>query len=101
MADPFIRFQADRVVVTGSRVIANSPVGMLSLILVASSGGVADITLYDGGNDTEEAVLVFKAPTSDIRQVVFHSPLVFRKGLYIKVGSNLTSCLVQFFTVQE
>ena len=74
----------------------NAPCFLSAVHLTAGTGRAATATLRDGHDASGEIKLQLAALTSaaDIRQ--FTPPIYFKQGLFVDVGSNVTSCFVQF-----
>jgi hypothetical protein len=88
------RMAADRYVNPG-------PCYLFSATLVSTSAGVSTASIYDGaGTGGERKVdLSAYADGSDPRS--WYPPLVFNQGLYIDVGSNVSSVVVQFLPIKR
>lgn len=76
--------------------VSNGPCFLSAAHLTASSGGAATAIVRDGHDTTGEAKIHLAALTSATDPRFFNPPLFFRRGLYIDVGSNVTSLLVHF-----
>lgn len=81
--------------------ICNRPVFLYAAHLVASAGGVATAVIRDGHDTGGEPVVDLAALTSSCDPRRFDPPLYFKKGLYVDVGSNVTSVLVHFMPARE
>jgi hypothetical protein len=82
--------------VTADGQIARGPVDLWGFILTGDGVGVADVALYDGANTSGRAVLDLWASTVESKVVLLPRPMPLEDGLYIDVGSNVTSLLVLF-----
>lgn len=86
-----------------SRVVADSlvspePCFLISVSLVSSAVGVSTAVIRNGHNTDAEAVIDLAALASAVDDRHYNPPMPFTKGLYIDVGSNVTSVLVQYST---
>ena len=75
---------------------SNRPCFVSAAHLVASSGGAATAIVRDGHDTGGEAKIYLAALTSATDRAFFNPPIYFKKGLYVDVGSNVTSVLVHF-----
>lgn len=82
--------------VTADSLICPEPCFLLSVCLVADAVGAATAVIRDGHNTGGEAVIDLAAVTSNKDSRHFSTPLLFKKGLFVDVGSNVTSVLVQY-----
>ena len=77
------------------------PCFLYSASLVATTGGAATAVLRDGHDTNAEAKLYLAALTSSYDQRKFDPPLYFKKGLFIDVGSYVTSVHVEFLVDKD
>ena len=89
----------DRAVV--DKKVCNRPVFLYAAHLVAGTGGVATAVIKDGHDTGGEAVVDLAALTSSCDARRFDPPIYLKKGLYVDVGSNVTSVLVHFLPAKE
>ena len=82
--------------VTADSLISPEPCFLLSVCLVADTVGAATAVIRDGHNTSGEAVINLAALTSSKDDRYYGNPLFFKTGLYVDVGSNVTSVLVQW-----
>lgn len=82
--------------VTADSLICPEPCFLVSVSMVASPAGAATAIIRDGHNTDAEAVIDLAAIASynDTRHYAY--PIFFKRGLYVDVGLNVTSVLVQF-----
>ncbi|RLG91226.1 hypothetical protein DRO34_04350 [Candidatus Bathyarchaeota archaeon] len=80
--------------VTIDQVVHNKRCILYDTILIATSGGTADVAIYDGVNTTGKKLCKLYAPASDIRGLHPRVPIFLENGLYIDVGSNVEGVLV-------
>jgi hypothetical protein len=69
--------------------------------LAAGTGGAATAVIRDGHDTGAEAVMDLAALTSSNDSRNFDPPIYLKKGLYIDVGSNVTSVLVHYLPLKE
>ena len=72
-----------------STILARGDIILHSITVVATSGGVADVTIYDGENTSAEKKIKVTAAASTTKQVIFNPAFSLRHGLYVSVGSNV------------
>lgn len=82
--------------VTADSLICPEPCFLVSVCLVANATGASTAVIRDGHNTGGEAVIDLAALTSSKDNRSYNPPLFFKKGLYVDVGSNVTSVLVQY-----
>lgn len=80
--------------VTQSRPVFSGPGLVSHIVLTATAGGAADITLYDGTDDAGKPLVVIRAPASSSRPVSFGQGLPVEDGLFIKLGTNVEGVLI-------
>ena len=66
-----------------------------------SSTNVANCTLYNGENATEEAIGSFYSGAGRSNQIVFNPPLICSRGIYLDAGSNVGSIVIQYDVIKE
>lgn len=86
---------------TADKKISNRPVFLYAAHLVASSVGAATAIIRDGHDTNGEAVVDLAALTSSVDPRKFDPPIYLKKGLYVDIGSNVTSVLVHFLHAKE
>ncbi len=89
----------DRVV--ADKKVCNRPCFLYAAHLVAGAGGAATAVIRDGHDTGGEAVVDLAALTSSNDPRRFDPPIFFKKGLYVDIGSNVTSVLVHFMPARE
>ena len=87
--------------VTASRQVVLTPSWLYSAVLVSDDAGRADAAIYDGHNTGEEVKVDITALDGDTKQLTFYPPLFMKKGIYVSVGSHVTSVVVQYSSVAE
>jgi len=75
--------------VSASQILARGKIAIHSVTLIATSGGTADITIYDGDNTSAEKKIKVTAPASGTRQVIFPRGYPLNQAMYVNVGSNV------------
>jgi len=87
--------------VTADTLINPGPAYVIAVHLVAAAGGAATALIYNGHGTGGEAKIDLSAPPSSSDPRLFWPPLYFDKGIYIDVGSNVTSVLIQYYIPHE
>lgn len=88
--------QAFALRVTSSRVVSKGPAYLFSAHLVADDSGAATSAVLDGHSEDGDPMVDMAAPQSSIDARIFVPPLYFDKGIYVDVGLNVTSVLLQY-----
>ena len=81
--------------VTENAVVLARPCSLCFISITAGSGGPATAIVRNGSDGNAEAILDLGAPTSSMAHGEFQRPLYFSRGIFLEVGSNVTSVLVQ------
>lgn len=81
--------------------VCNGPCFLFAAHLTAGAGGVATAIVRDGHDTGGETKINLAALQSASDNRSFNPPLYFKKGLYLDVGANVTSLLVQFLPARE
>jgi len=77
-------------------VITTIPSKLLSVVLTPDSQGVADIAIYDG-QGAESGYVKLKMRTGvGITQQCRFEHMVFDRGIYVDIGSNVTSVTIEW-----
>lgn len=87
------------VYLTADSVITTIPCTLLSVILTPDAQGVADIVIYEGqGAESGYEILKMRSGAGITQQVRFDS-LALDRGLYVDIGSNVTSVTIEWAPV--
>ena len=86
---------------TASEIIAEQPVLLHGVVVLASaSGGAA--TLYEGQDATSgRKIITIEGSANESRPVAFYPPLLCERGLYVAVGSNVTEVVVHWTPILD
>lgn len=87
--------------VTVDKKVCNRPCFLYAAHLVADTVGAATAVIRDGHDTGGEAVVDLATLTSSNDPRRFDPPIYLKKGLYVDVGSNVTSVLVHFMPTRE
>ena len=71
--------------------VTRKPCFLFSVTLTGGTGGVSTAVIRDGHTDTGDIVVDLAAITSDKDHRNYLWPKYFKKGLFVDVGSNITS----------
>lgn len=85
-------FSFERATVSGR--LSTQPAMVFAAHLVAGAAGPATAALYDGHMEAGEPKVDLSAPTSGSDPRTFVPPIYFDRGVYLSVGSNVTSVIV-------
>lgn len=82
--------------ITKDGVVSPNP-SQLGAVILSPDGtaNVADITLYDGESTSDPKILTIYSGTGSTRVINFTPYLETKRGLYVDIGSNVDSVLVQ------
>ncbi|RLG10440.1 hypothetical protein DRN69_09030 [Candidatus Pacearchaeota archaeon] len=75
--------------ITASTILARGDIILHSITVVATSDGVANISIYDGENTSAEKKIKVTAAASTTKQIIFTPAFPLRHGLYVSIGSNV------------
>ena len=75
------------------------PCFLFSAALAAKEAGTSTAVLRDGHDENAGAVIDLTAVLSTVDLRNYDPPVHFKRGLFIDVGSNVTSVVVQFIEV--
>jgi hypothetical protein len=81
--------------ITTSQVV--SKVACLLRGVVVTPNGESNkglVTLYDGESTGDPEVYSIRAGAGESKQIIFDTPLVCDRGLYVVLGSHVDECLV-------
>jgi hypothetical protein len=87
--------------ITASQIVSRVPALVFGMALSASSVGPATASVYDGHGTSESICMDLAAITghTDLRE--FNPPVWFRKGIYVTIGSNVTSVVIRYVPFRE
>lgn len=81
--------------------VTDSPALVYSLTLCSDGGGIADAVVYDGSSAKGDRKIDLRVIDDDMRPLMFNPPLYFARGIFVDVGSNVDSVLVQYLPIRE
>lgn len=64
--------------------------------IIATSGGTADFTLYDGIDSGGELLEKLTIAASSGGRVGYPFGIVLQRGLYVDIGSNVSLCRIHY-----
>lgn len=99
MEDYWKRLEHD--LVTADKRVCNGPCFLYAAQMVGGTGGASTAVIRDGHDTGGDARIDLAAATSSNDPRNFDPPLYFKKGLFVDVGSNVTSVLVQFLPARD
>jgi len=76
--------------------VKTTPGKLYAVILSAASGGAGTVTIRDGHDTSGEIIMKLTATANWTVPVILREPVVFQRGLFIDVGSNVDSVFVQY-----
>lgn len=81
---------------TASGIISKGPALVFSAHVVAGTEGPATAALYDSHGVLGEPITDLAAAQSSTHTILFIPPICFDQGVYLEVGENVTSVLLQY-----
>ncbi len=82
--------------VTGDQRLISRPSFLFSLVITSDGGGEADGAIYDGANTKGTFRFDLYCVDEAQQQLSFDPPVYMPHGIYVDVGSNVESIVVQF-----
>jgi hypothetical protein len=86
--------------IAADRVVNPGPCYLFSVALVATSAGVSTASIYDGHGTGGERKVDLSAYADGVDPRAWYPPLVFNQALYVDVGSNVSSVILQFLPIK-
>ena len=80
--------------VTQDGLVAEGPLRLRSVTLVATTAGAADVTLYHGRGTDGRVLAVMRTGASTSRNLPLSGGVELPQGLYVDVGSNVEGVAV-------
>lgn len=93
------KIRTERVIADG--VVSNTPSLIYSLTITSDSGGAGTATVYDGSSPKADQKVDISTIDDDTRHHNYFPPMYFRRGIYVDLGSNITSVVVRYQDVRE
>ena len=87
--------------VTASGQVCLAPCFVFSAVIASDGEGEADGDIYDGHSTAGKKRLDLYCVDEAMNQVRFNPPLYFDRGLYVVIGTNCESIVVQYLPVGE
>jgi len=87
--------------ITTSQVVSKVPCALRSVVVTPngeSNKGL--VTLYNGESASDPELYAVRAGTGESKQIIFDTPLVCDRGLYVVLGSHVDECLIQWELVK-
>lgn len=82
--------------VTVDRCVAHGPCFIYHLAVAADTNGAATAVIYNGISEKADIKIDMTTITSYYAQHDFWPPMYFDRGIYVDVGSNVTSVIVRY-----
>jgi len=84
-------------VVHKDRLLSSVPCFIFSMSIHSDGGGESDANVWDGqSEDPDNSHFQLYCADERYRQSAWMPPLVFNKGIYVKIGTNVESISVQY-----
>lgn len=93
--------ELDRDLVTADKKVCNGPCFLYGAALVANTGGASTAVIRDGHDTSGEPVVDLACLTSSNDPRMFNPPIYLKRGLFVDVGSNVTSVMVHFLRARD
>lgn len=91
----------DWVRITNDQKVSLTPCAVGSVVITSDGTGATSVTLYDGESTDDPKLLSVKAANGTTRVVNLNPPLITKRGLYVDLGNNADTCLIQYERYQE
>lgn len=86
--------------VTGDRQVHYGPALIFGLTIHSDGGGEADADVYDGTGAGGDQSFDLYCVDEAMAQLVFPTPVVFVRGIYVDIGTNCESVTVHYLPIQ-
>ena len=86
--------------VTVDRQVHYGPALVFAISIASDGGGNATADVYDGHNAGAGQMFDLKALNNYKHFMCFPAPVVFTRGIYVDVGSNVDSVVIQYLPLQ-
>ena len=86
---------------TGDNKVSLAPCAVGCVIITPDGQGNGDVTLYDGESTGDPIIMKLLAVSTNSKVIRFQPPLLTHRGLYLDVGSNVDSVLIQYERTKE
>ena len=86
---------------TGSNVVCKENTYLIEVILVSDGGGVGDALLYNGQTTGGDKAIDLSVLQGSTLHLSFNRPIPFINGMYLAIGSNVTSCTLVIASVED
>jgi len=87
--------------ISKSQILARGRIVIHSVILVATSGGTADVTIYDGDNTSGEKKMRLKASADTVNAVAFPIGFLLNQAMFVSIGSNVDCVCISWSHVES
>jgi len=86
----------DWVSVSSDQAVSNSPCWLGCVVVTPEDNDdYADVTLYDGESGDDPKLMKIRSGLGTTRVIRFQPPLKTQRGLYVDIGSDVDSVLIQ------
>lgn len=86
--------------ITGDQLVSRQAALVFGVWLVAGSGGAATAAVYDGESTNDDRKIDLSCVATGHDNKRYNPPAYFEKGIYVDVGSNVTSVVVQWMSAE-
>lgn len=87
--------------VASSRAVSHVPALLFSVTVTSDNGGNGTATVYDGSSVEGDQKVDVAVLDGDTKHLEYDPPLRMRRGIYVTVGSHITSVQVRFAMFRE
>lgn len=93
--------ELDHELVAADKKVCNGPCFLYGAALVSTTGGASTAVIRDGHDTSGDPAVDLAALTSSNDPRMFDPPIYLKKGLFVDIGSNVTSVLVHFLRARD
>lgn len=86
---------------TSDNKVSLSPCSIGCVIITPNGQGSGDVTLYDGESTGDPKIIKLISGNSYTKVIRFQPPLITERGLYLDIGDNVDSVLIQYERYKE
>jgi hypothetical protein len=87
--------------VTADGCICESPAFIFHLAIASDSNGAATATIYNGSSPKAEQKIDMTTIDDYYSQHDYWPPMFFSRGIYVDVGSNVSSVIVRYHSHKQ
>ena len=87
--------------ITDDAIVEQGTCLLVALSVCSDGGGVGDAQVYDGTHSAGKKILDVSIKDGGIEAPHFIPPILCQQGLYVVIGSNITSVTIRWVALRE